>query len=282
MLALIDSDILVYRVGFTTQEEPVEIAKARIDEQIQKILEKTEASSYKCFLTASNDSTAFRRIVYPEYKAHRKADKPIHYQALREHLINNHNAEVVTTIEADDILGITQYNTKDTIIVSIDKDLDMIPGLHYNFVKEIIYSIDECQALYNFYKQLLMGDTADNVKGVEGIGPKKAYKILETAFTEEEMFGRVREAYSNDAEMLKNGEALWILRHPFPEGRWRFTEFGMKLVPEITPCANSLCTTTNTFTGCIGEERLPDGFLQDGLIQLDCTTLSQGGSPHLT
>lgn len=235
MKALIDADILqlVYRIGFTTENEDIEIAKARLNTLVEKILYDTSATEYQCYLTASNDDTAFRRKVYPEYKLNRKAPKPVHYKALREFLIEEYGAVLCSCIEADDALGIAQTaiakaNGK-SIIVSIDKDLDCVPGLHYNFVKENLYCVTNWQAAYNFYKQCLTGDTADNVKGITGIGPKKAEKILEGAVEEEELFQKVREAYSNDYEFLINAEVLWMLTSPYPEGKFSNTKLGRLL-----------------------------------------------------
>ncbi len=61
--------------------------------------------------------------------------------------------------------------------MSIDKDLDMIRGWHYNFIKDKKYFIDDQQAIKHFYTQILTGDRVDNIIGLRGIGPKKAEKI---------------------------------------------------------------------------------------------------------
>jgi 5'-3' exonuclease len=266
--ALIDADILVYRIGFTTENEDIEIAKWRMNDLIQKILADTQATSYTCYLTASNDDTAFRRKVYPEYKLNRKAPKPVHYKALREFLIEEYEAVLCSCIEADDALGIAQTaiakaNGK-SIIVSIDKDLDCVPGLHYNFVKENLYCVTNWQAAYNFYRQCLTGDTADNVKGIAGIGPKKAEKILEGAVEEEELFQKVREAYSNDYEFLINAEVLWICHQPFPQGRWSLSSLGSQLGQEVISQLGSDSSPVTLSTESIIAEELTDGFPVNG------------------
>jgi len=232
MKALLDSDLFVYRVGYTTNDVDIGIATWRMDDLINKILAKTKATGYTCYLTASNDSTSYRKHLLPEYKGNRKQPKPIHYAALREHLVTKWNATIVSCIEADDALGIDQ--TGDTVIVSIDKDLDMIPGNHYNFVKDIHYPVLPEDAIRNFYMQCLVGDVADNIKCIKGIGPKKAEKLLQYCETEEELFNVVREVWDNDEEFLIKGECLWILKEPFPQGRWRFTPLGSQLLPEVS------------------------------------------------
>lgn len=244
-----------------------------MNDLVEKILADTKATSFACYLTASNDLSSFRSKTYPEYKQNRKSAKPIHYQALRQFLVDQWGATVCETIEADDALGIEQSNRKeDTIIVSIDKDLDMIEGFHYNFVKENQYFVYEEDAIRFFYKQLLMGDTADNVKGIEGIGPKKADKILDGATTEEELFSRVREAYSHDEEMAQNGACLWILREPYPKGQWKYTKYGQLLSQEKTPLVLSPCTTIEPSMESIGEVMFQDGFHANGHIPVESIT----------
>jgi len=229
-IALLDADILTYRIGFTTQEEDINIAKWRMDDLIQGILQSVQADSYKAFLTGSKDTTAFRKQAYPEYKANRKAPRPIHYEALREHLVSEHGASISTTIEADDAIGIDSYGNSNSVIVSIDKDLLQLPGLHYNFVKQEFKEQTELNGIRFFYKQLLMGDKADNVKGVDKIGEVKSERILENVdYNEEAWFTAVRETYNNDEEMWMNAMCLWILRHPYPYGTFSYHSLGKLL-----------------------------------------------------
>lgn len=242
-----------------------------MNELIERILANVDATSYQLYLTASGDETAFRQFAYPEYKQNRKAPKPKHYNSLREFLIEQWDAVVVSGIEADDALGIEQSSSDNTIICSIDKDLDMIKGLHYNFVKEIIYEITPEQATFNFYKQLLMGDRSDNVKGIEGIGEKKAERLLLSYDTEEEFFNVVRRTYDNDEEMLRTGEVLWILREPYPMGLWSCSTFGSKLVQEVNLPLELVLKTLTDGMEFTGEEILPDGSPLNGLNPLDIT-----------
>ena len=213
MLALIDGDILVYRIGFTTEDVDEGIMKARLRESINLILEAVQATSFKIYLTEENDPKAFRRRIYPEYKAHRLQPKPKHYSAIRAYLQEHYDAEVCTEIEADDALGIHQTGEY-SVICSIDKDLKQIPGHHYNFVKLEHSEVSVPDGLRYFYTQLLTGDSSDNVKGVWKVGPVKAANILAGAETEAEMFWRVYHAYGNADEMLMNGRVLHIWKQP--------------------------------------------------------------------
>lgn len=196
MHALIDGDILLYRCGYGAENESEEVAIHRLNNLISKILEETKATSHAIYLSDSRDAT-FRAKLNPEYKGNRKSAKPIHYQLLKDYLINEYFAQVEVEQEADDALGIAQ--TKDTIICSIDKDLLQVPGLHYNFVKEEHITISEEEGVLFFYLQLLMGDKADNVPGVTGIGIAKASNILQEYLGDDELtiFKVVQNEYRN-------------------------------------------------------------------------------------
>ena len=223
MLALLDGDILCYRIGFSTEDESPTIALYRLDKYIDDITFGAEASDYKVYLTDSRGN--YRNAIYPDYKANRaKLSKPSHYQIIKDYLINHEAAIVATGQEADDALGIEQTLLGDeSIICSIDKDMLMIPGWHYNFVKrDRIYITPEI-GIRKFYTQILTGDPVDNIPGLKGIGPKKAGKILEDCTNEQEFKVKVFDAYKErhsdlpDEEIRstieRNGRLLWIRRH---------------------------------------------------------------------
>jgi 5'-3' exonuclease len=179
MRALIDGDILLYRVGFTTETENEGIAIYRMDELVQRILDTVKATSYNVYLSCGR-ADSFRAKLNPEYKANRTQPKPLHYQLLKDHLINKWNAIVAVEEEADDLIGIAQAQDKETIACTIDKDiLYGVEGAKYNFVKEEMFYTSEQEALVFFYKQLLMGDKADNIFGIKGVGTAKSDRILD-------------------------------------------------------------------------------------------------------
>lgn len=161
----------------------------------------------------------FRKEKYPEYKANRKEEhRPKYEKDIKEFLKQNYPYIEEKTYEADDMLGITQ--TSDTIIATLDKDLDMIPGLHYNFVKQEMYHIGIEEADYFFFLQLLMGDRVDNIIALNGVGPKTAVKLLDQYNTSaEEMYIKVAELYREEFQgdwidkLNSNAEMLWIKRH---------------------------------------------------------------------
>lgn len=236
MLSLIDADVCVYRVGFTTQNDEEWVAKARFNEMVEGILAETNATEYQLWLS-DKTSNNFRTKFYPEYKANRKDFVlPVHYHALKEHAIKEWGAQVAIEEEADDRLGILQtaYNAygdesvygeiTGSIICSIDKDLLQVPGNHYNFVTKEHSFVTPEQGLKHFYTQLLTGDASDHIQGCPGVGPKRADKALAGCSGEESLLSNVVMCYRHNyrdklgvvddefilAQILMNGICLKI------------------------------------------------------------------------
>jgi 5'-3' exonuclease len=231
MKLLLDADIVCYRSAAASEQEDLGIAKYYVRNLIDEILANTGASEFSMFLTGD---TNFRYQVYPEYKANRlDVPRPKHLPDLRQYVIEEFNAVVSDGCEADDLLGIEQCAAKPftTTIVSIDKDLLMIPGNHFSWqikgksggkewIREAKFqTISDIEGLRWFYTQCLVGDISDNIKGCPGIGKVGAFKMLAGCETEQEMFDLVRGAYDNDAALLMNGQCLWIQREP--QGIWK-------------------------------------------------------------
>ena len=225
-MILIDADILVYRVGWSCNEKSESDAISKMDDLIEDILGQLsadkETSHYVLYLTGrGNFRTEYATTAI--YKGNRKdKEKPVHIQLLRQHLIDNWAAVVTEGEEADDAIAIagTKHGDK-TIMVSLDKDFDQIPGWHYNFVKKKRYYVTPEEGMLFFYRQILMGDRIDNIIGIYGIGEKKSAKLLEDCVTEQDYYSKCVEMYDGDEDrVIENGRMLWLRRH---EGEiWEF------------------------------------------------------------
>jgi len=216
MKALIDGDILVYRIGFASEEETESIAMARCSEFIEDLILFNGFGEYQGYLTGKKNFRNEIAVTAP-YKGNRKSAKPKHYQLLRDYMESAWSFTMIEDQEADDAIGIAAYEMEvgEYCICSIDKDLDMLRGDHYNFVKDERYFITEEEGIKNFYKQLLMGDRVDNIIGIKGIGTVKAERLLKECKNENEMYLAILEAYDGNAErVLENGRLLWIRREP--------------------------------------------------------------------
>lgn len=216
MKALIDGDILVYRIGFASENETESIAIARCSEFIEDLILFNGFGEYQGYLTGKRNFRNEIAVTAP-YKGNRKSAKPKHYQLLRDYMESAWSFTMIEDQEADDAIGIAAYEMEvgEYCICSIDKDLDMLRGDHYNFVKDERYFITEEEGIKNFYKQLLMGDRVDNIIGIKGIGTVKAERLLKECKNENEMYLAILEAYDGNAErVLENGRLLWIRRKP--------------------------------------------------------------------
>lgn len=211
MQLLIDGDLIAFRCAATvTDVDAQDIAVLRCDQLVRELLHSTESESYQLFLTGRNN---FRKRINPEYKANRK-DKalPVHLNACKEFLTSEWKAETSTNSEADDLLGISQSDV--TMIASLDKDLLMIPGWHFNWLKnERTYTVPD-DGIRRFYKQMLIGDRSDNIFGVDKIGPVKADRIIDPLETEKEIIEQVLYLYGDDFQrFLINAQCLWIMQN---------------------------------------------------------------------
>lgn len=219
MQALIDMDLVLYRCAASAENDDLGIAIYRVNELLDTLLERTNATSYRAFISSGDN---FRKKIYPEYKANRTAARPIHLEALQQYSLKELSAELSPpTLEADDAMGIFQDKVDNqTVICSLDKDMLQVPGLHYQWAfgtskwqkDEKFITQTELEGLRLFYEQCLKGDKADNVKGIAGLGEVKARKLLQGVSAEEDMFDIVRGQYSNDEEFKMNAQCLWILR----------------------------------------------------------------------
>lgn len=189
---LIDGDVLLFRAALAA-EQPINWADdlwtlhAEVSDgmevfesQLESICKRTGVSSYRlCF----SDRKCFRHDVNPEYKANRKkVRKPFAFPMLRKELSDWAEFIQWPNLEADDVMGIlaTSGEIAEPVIVTIDKDLAGIPGVHFNPDKdEFTRSIDAEYAHGWFLTQAIAGDPTDGYKGIPGIGIKRAKERLE-------------------------------------------------------------------------------------------------------
>ncbi len=215
--------------------EPVENALGNVKHMVEKALADIDCTEFdaKMYLSGGHN---FRYDVAKTrpYKGNRdKKHRPTHEDAIRKYIREQWDTEVTYVIEADDALGLAQsqtYGPQDSIIVSIDKDLDMIPGLKYNFVNEVHYDVTPEQAWKNFCLQLLTGDTTDNIPGLPKVGAGKAAKYLE-GLEENQWLDEVCRQYACRSMredwwtyLMEQATLLWIQQKP--------DQFGADMIPE--------------------------------------------------
>ncbi len=139
---------------------------------------------------------SFRNAIYPDYKAHRppmpeelEAQWPRIFEITRAFRLP---LLCVDNYEADDVIATLAKKAEargwDVTIVSTDKDLMQLVNEHIwmlDTMRRKEYGIDEVREKWGVGPEriqdllALAGDSADNIPGVPGIGPKTAVQLLE-------------------------------------------------------------------------------------------------------
>jgi DNA polymerase I len=188
---LIDGDILAYKASAATEQkfdwgEGVESHSADLNEamgavyqNLSQLMDELFADEY--IIALSDPEKNFRKVVLPTYKSQRTGEKPIHYNTIRRHLLDEHDAKMVPWLEGDDVLGIMSTDPRwkgEKIVVSIDKDMKTIPGLLFSPNEPEVIEVTEAEADRYHLLQSFMGDATDGYKGCPGVGMEKAKFVL--------------------------------------------------------------------------------------------------------
>jgi len=192
--------------------EPVENAIHLLKSLLKGIQGKYPDATMEIYM---GGQAAYRFALFPGYKANR-GEKPVHYEALFNYM-KSLGAIIPDGIEADDAVCMRAYECMDEgidfVLAGIDKDLRQIPCRHYDYGKDVEVILEPLEADFNFYTQLLMGDGADNIPGIKGVGIKTAHKLLADCEDEEAMYQVCLDNWEDHDAMQISAELLYLLRH---------------------------------------------------------------------
>ena len=233
MILLIDADSLIFASCYRKRETPddelyytnIEDSRAKFDEQFMSIVNHLEEKyPIDKILTFSGSKGNFRKLITPKYKANRKKQElPPLLDEMHQFVKDQYDSIWGYGVETDDMVARYWKQISDDIgrdevmIVSIDKDYKQFPCLMYNYhyKHKVILDISEEEAMYNFYEQCIVGDTADNVNYFKGKGKKFAEKHFKDCTTKYqytrklyELFkleykGKARQKYTECYHLLK-------------------------------------------------------------------------------
>lgn len=187
---IVDCESLIYRACVATQElaeisegiysQVYNVSKGLdyLKNQLDEMYRATNAEDY-IFVIGSSEN--YRKIINPKYKSNRKQQPHPMLKKMIEVVCENFNTTYIPFLEADDTCRIIYEEDKfNNIIVSIDKDLRTFFCRLYNpdQPSKGIQNISVATAQYNFFKQLIMGDSCDGYGGIKGYGDKSAEKWL--------------------------------------------------------------------------------------------------------
>lgn len=198
--------------------EPVQNALFLVNNVMDKLMDRYKMD-FEMYLSPSVGNFREKIATINKYKGNRDAQqRPKHYRAIAEYLVETYGAKYSVEQEADDDLGIRSTILGGAVICSLDKDLDQLPGVHYNWVKEEEYAITKKEGTLNFYSQVLSGDPTDNISGLTGIGPVKARKMLGDATGSKDCWQVVLDAYQGEFgdngkdRAIENARLCWVRR----------------------------------------------------------------------
>lgn len=193
---ILDADLILHRAASAAQatyrfDEGAECVSADFNAAKDKAQSLVHDWTRRLFpdrvVLALSDPTSnyWRKQVLPSYKAHRGVHKkPLLFKNLRAWAEEAYETVCMAGLEADDVCGVlSTHPTKypgTRIVVSTDKDLLQIPGYLFRPHKpdDGVLTVTLPEADRWHLLQTLAGDATDGFKGIPGVGPKKAAKIL--------------------------------------------------------------------------------------------------------
>lgn len=249
-MALVRANTRVKSGQFSRIEDTPECKYAcdRINSLLNSWVRQAKCDAARVYMTDSPKNFRINLAFSHPYKGGRNPDKPPFFYEMREHLKSVHKAIVSEGDEADDLMSIAQWEGhraffkeagevqvgslmhrefSNTVIISADKDLMIVPGWHLipgkgaelKWVDEMGWlelrrkadgSIKDLKGagLKFFYAQMITGDDVDNYKGIPGKGAGFAYDLLDTCRDERELFmavlGAYKKKYGDGVVLLKN------------------------------------------------------------------------------
>lgn len=232
---IVDADLLVYRAAWACNDESETVALRTARNLLYTILadKVTEYDEWEVVISCpSEHNFRHKHAVTAPYKGNRapkpgeKSNKPVHYDAIRTMWVEEFDAAMSDGMEADDLINIKAHAwhrfNHHPIIASVDKDFVQCGWEMWDFVKRKVVQPTPEDMIKALYLQCLTGDAADNIKGIHGIGPGKAAKLLEDYGTQAECYVACIDAYMDEQDLTdseatarvdENCHLLYLLSH---------------------------------------------------------------------
>lgn len=195
----VDGDGLCYYCAGNDDTSPGE-ARKRLVEKIAAAQRASGAESIKVVTTARGSHKGYRYAVarVKPYQGQREGSRrPKNWEYLREFLESYEgqafHVEFTDIAEADDLFSRYALHHPDFVMMTQDKDMNMVPGWHLDWVTHIMLKVEpgawhvptgnsaKPMGRVWFWQQMLQGDSADNIPGlpfytdgsIVGSGPNK-------------------------------------------------------------------------------------------------------------
>ena len=227
MKIIFDADSLIYASCFKRKQDresiddvfetDVNVAFGKFEDSFDKLISfLEELVDIDEIIVCNGSKNNFRKDISPTYKLNRTQKRPEILPLLHDMVKFTYDSVYGDGVETDDVVAtlwaeeVLNNGVDSVIIMSIDKDYKQFPCwfYDYNYKKRELVKISREEALNNFYSQMIVGDTADNINYCKGYGKSYAKKLFQEANSEYSLVIRTyrlyKEIYGDEAKSMFN------------------------------------------------------------------------------
>ncbi len=249
-LFLLDAYALIFRAYYAFIKNPRVTSKGLNTSAIfgfllalEEVLQKQKPTHIA--VVFDTPTPTFRHEMFKEYKANRDETPEDIRKAVPyiKRLIEAYKIPVIDFpgFEADDVIGTLARKASEmgfkTYMVTPDKDYAQLVSDSVFMLKpsrsgneSILWGVEDIQQEFSVQRPeqvidvlALMGDTADNIPGAPGVGPKTAMKLVSEFGSVEEVFkntdklkGKLKEIIENNREQIELSKKLVTIEQNVP------------------------------------------------------------------
>jgi DNA polymerase-1 len=249
-LFLLDAYALIFRAYYAFIKNPRITSKGLNTSAIfgfllalEEVLQKQKPTHIA--VVFDTPTPTFRHEMFKEYKAHRDETPEDIKKAVPyiKKLIEAYKIPVIDYpgYEADDVIGTLARKASEqgftTYMMTPDKDFAQLVSDNVFMLKpsrsgneSILWGVDDIKKEFSVKRPeqvidilALMGDTADNIPGAPGVGPKTAMKLISEYGSIEELFrnsdklkGKLKEIIENNREQIEMSKKLATIEQNVP------------------------------------------------------------------
>ena len=249
-LFLLDAYALIFRAYYAFIKNPRVTSKGLNTSAIfgfllalEEVLQKRKPTHIA--VVFDTPTPTFRHEMFKEYKAHRDETPEDIKKAVPyiKRLIEAYKIPVIDYpgFEADDVIGTLARKASErgftTYMMTPDKDYAQLVSENVFMLKpsrsgneSLLWGVEDVQKEFSVERPeqvidilALMGDTADNIPGAPGVGPKTAMKLIAEYGSVEELFkhtdslkGKLKEIIENNREQIEMSKKLATIEQFVP------------------------------------------------------------------
>ena len=249
-LFLLDAYALIFRAYYAFIKNPRVTSKGLNTSAIfgfllalEEVLRKQKPTHIA--VVFDTPTPTFRHEMYKEYKAHRDETPEDIKKAVPyiKRLIEAYKIPVIDApgFEADDVIGTLARKASErgftTYMMTPDKDYAQLVSSNVYMFKpsrsgneSLLWGVEDIQQEFGVQRPeqvidilALMGDTADNIPGAPGVGPKTAMKLISEYGSIVELFkntdklkGKLKEIIENNREQIEMSKKLATIEQYVP------------------------------------------------------------------